>query len=322
MFRRLEIASSKRPARTATGRTFLLAGALACLGLASPALAAEGKAKAAPVAKAKAKAEPKAKAPALSAAQILQKHEAARGGAKAWKAVQAMSLSGKMDAGTGDSVARSRRLALGAGAGTRKGRREVAAAGRPPEVEKQVQLPFKLAMARPNKSRLEIEFDGKTAVQVYDGANGWKVRPFLNRHDVEPFTEQEAKGEATSADLDGFLIGAQAKGTKVEVAGVEKVQGRDAYRLKVTTKTGIVRDVWIDARTFMDVKVEGVPRRMDGKLHRVFVYQRDFRAVQGVKVPFVLETVVDGYPQAHRIVFEKVAVNPKLAATTFAKPKV
>jgi hypothetical protein len=35
----------------------------------------------------------------------------------------------------------------------------------------------------------------------------------------------------------------------------------------------------------------------------------------------VLETVVDGYPQSHRILFEKVAVNPKLDRTTFARPR-
>ena len=38
-------------------------------------------------------------------------------------------------------------------------------------------------------------------------------------------------------------------------------------------------------------------------------------------IPFILETIVDGYPQTHKIVFEKVAVNPNLDAAAFAKPK-
>jgi hypothetical protein len=296
-------------------RRSLTLGVALCLGLSSPALAADPKAKA----KAKPAAQAKAKAPALTAAQIVDRHAAARGGQKAWKSVQALSLSGKIDAGTGDSLARSMRLVQGQS--HRKGRHDVAIGASKEEATKQVQLPIKLAMARPNKSRVEIEFDGKTAVQVYDGANGWKVRPFLNKNGVEPFTPQEAKSEAETADLDGLLIGYQAKGSKVELAGVEWVQGREAYKLKVTTKAGLARNVWIDARTFLDVKIEGAPRAMDGRLHKVFVYQRDFRSVQGVKVPFVVETVVDGYPQGHKIVFEKVAVNPKLDAAAFAKPK-
>lgn len=309
-----------RLSRPAISRvSLLLAGAL-CLALSSPSLAAERKgdpraAKAAP------RAERKTTAPRLAAAEIVKRHAAARGGQKAWGAVRALSLSGKIEAGAGDSVERSLRLAR-AGAGTRKDRREIAAAGPTQEkAGKQVQLPFTLAKQRPNMSRMEIEFAGKKAVQVYDGKNGWKVRPYLNRTDVEPFTPEEAKAEAENADLDDPLMEAGARGTKVELAGIEPVEGRDAYKLKLTTKAGAVRHVWIDARSFLDVKVEGAPRRMDGKMHDVFVYQRDFRSVRGLKLPFVLETVIDGYPDSHKILFEKVAVNPRLDAATFAKPK-
>ena len=295
----------KRAVRAAAGRKSLLLSVLLCLGFSYPSLAAQRKPTAA----------------RLSAAQIVKKHVSARGGLQAWRAVQTLSLSGKMEAGAGDSVSRSVRVARGPGAATQKMRREIAAGAHKGEAEKQVQLPFTLARQRPNKSRLEIEFAGKTAVQVYDGTNGWKLRPFLNRNDVEPFTPQEAKTEGENADMDGPLIDYAAKGTKVVLEGVEPVEGRDAYKLKLTTRTGIVKHIWIDAHSFLDVKVEGVPRRMDGKMHSVWVYQRDFRSVQGVMIPFILETIVDGYPQTHKIVFEKVAVNPNLDAAAFAKPK-
>src|SRR5207237_1416551 len=176
-------------------------------------------------------AERKAKARRLSAAAIVNKHVLARGGLEAWRGVQTLSLSGKMDAGTGDSVARSMRV----GAGTKKRRREIAAAGPQEEPEKEVQLPFKVAR-----------------------------------------------------------------------------QGHNQARLKLTARTGSVQRVWIDAQSFLDIQVEGVPRRMDGKMHSVWIHQRDFRSVQGLKIPFIVETIVDGYPQAHQIVVDKVAVNPKL----------
>ena len=299
---------SKRVVRAVAARRFLLLTIALCLGVSYPSRAAERKTKA------------ETKAARLSAAEIVSRHVSARGGLKAWRGVQTLSMSGKMDAGTGDSIARSMRIAR-PGAMTKKAKREIAAAGVKAEPEKQVQLPFKLARERPNKSRLEIEFAGKTAVQVYDGTNGWKLRPFLNRNDVEPFTPQEAKSAAENDDLEDPLIDYKTKGTKVALDGIEKVEGRDAYKLKLTTRTGAVQRVWIDAKTFLDVKVEGVPRRMDGKMHSVWMYQRDFRSVQGLKIPFLVETVVDGYPQPHKIVVEKVAVNPTLDAATFGKPK-
>jgi hypothetical protein len=261
--------------------------------------------------------------PNLTAAQIIEKHAAARGGVQAWKAVQSLQLNGKIDAGRGDSYARAMQIV---NSGKKfSGKAAQAEVAPPPgdvqNGDKQVQLPFTLDVKRPNKSRLEIEFAGKTAVQVYDGVSGWKLRPFLNRNDVEPFTADEAKSEAARTDLDGPLIDAAAKGTKVVLEGVDQVEGQPAYRLKVTVKNGSEQHVWIDARTFLDIKVEGVSRRMDGKTRNVYVYQHDFRSVQGVMIPFVLETAVDGYPDRHRMVVEKAAVNPHLDDALFAKPQ-
>jgi hypothetical protein len=197
---------------------------------------------------------------------------------------------------------------------------EVVAANAAPESNKQIQLPFTLDLKRPNLMRLEIEFEGKTAVQVFDGQHGWKYRPFLNRKDVEPFTAAEASAEAARGDLGGPLIDYAAKGTKVELDGADLVGSQPAYRLKVTPKGGLVKHIWIDAKSFLDVKVEGLPKRMDGKMHPVYVYQRDFRPVQGVVIPFVLETQVDGYPDTHKTLVEKAAVNPPLDPAAFSKP--
>jgi len=256
----------------------------------------------------------------LSADEIVGRNVAARGGLQAWHAVQAMSWAGKMDAG-GGSIERSRRVAEGRRMRPSKMALTDSQEGGPKGEFKQVQLPFVLEMKRPSKSRVEIEFAGKTAVQVYDGTNGWKVRPFLNRNDVEPFTADEMKAEEGSGQLDGPLVDYASKGTKVELEGVEKVEGRDAYKLKLTAKNGNVQHVWIDTQSFLDVKLEGAPRRMDGRMRTVWIYQRDFRPVQGLMVPFTLETAVDGYHDTHKMAIEKVEVNPRLDDALFTKPK-
>ena len=106
----------------------------------------------------------------------------------------------------------------------------------PARPTEQVELPFVMDLERGRKQRVEIQFNGQTAVQVYDGTHGWKLRPFLNRHQVENFTAEELKTASAQADLDGSLIDYAAKGSKVELAGVDQVQGRNAYNLKVTDK--------------------------------------------------------------------------------------
>jgi hypothetical protein len=265
--------------------------------------------------------------PSLSAQQIVEKHVAARGGLSAWRAVQTMSWSGSMEAGAGDSVTRSKLwVAQTWGRKGGKGPKPAAAdtakdAAAPKPDAKQVLLPFVMDVKRPGMSRVELEFEGKKAVQVFDGKNGWMTRPYLNRDDWEPFSKEQTESQLGKWDVDGPLFDYAAKGTKVALEGVDKVDGQDSYRLKLTLKGGKVQHIWIDAHSFLDVKVEAVPRRMDGRMHPVYVYQRDFRTVQGgVLVPFVLETVVDGYPDTHKMLIEKVALNPKLDDALFTKP--
>jgi hypothetical protein len=252
--------------------------------------------------------ETKVNAPKLTADEIVSKNIAARGGLSAWRAVQTMQMKGKMEAGG------NRRDALVIPT-AKKG---VPVPQRPAE---QVQLPFVMQLERGRKKRVEIEFNGQTAVQVYNGAQGWKLRPFLNRHEVENYTAEEMKSAATDADLDGLLIDYAAKGSKVELAGVESVDGRSAYKLKVTDKTGYARHVWVDAESFLEVKVEGTPRRLDGKYHPVATYLRDYRSVNGLMMPYLEETAVEGVKDREKILIEEIVSNPKLDESRFAMPR-
>jgi outer membrane lipoprotein-sorting protein len=263
----------------------------------------------------------------LTATQIVNKNVAARGGLKAWKAVQTMTESGKLGAG-GDQ----RGQAASTAAVKRPGK-NVAPMASSPRLAEEAQLPFTLELERPRRMRLEIQFKGQTALQVYDGTNGWKVRPYLNRMEVENYTEDELHKAALQAELDGPLVDCDAKGTKVELEGNEKVEDKDNYRLKLTMKDGHSIHVWIDAKTFLETKIEGTPRRLDGLEHPVEVYYRDYRTVDGLQIPFLLETKVlpiakqaKGVRQSNfpveKIVIDKVQVNSKLDAALFTKPAI
>jgi outer membrane lipoprotein-sorting protein len=300
------------------GRTPVLVNILFALCFAHAALAAQS----APAAQNTPAAKSAPAVAKLSITQIVDKHVAARGGLPAWRAVQTLSVSGTMDAGSADSTARSAKIAReGMGATVKSQRPDMANNADKAQANAQVQLPFTLEMKRPRKSRLEIVFAGKTAVQVYDGTNGWKLRPFLNRSDVEPFTAEETKSADGKSDFEGPLLDYAAKGSKVELEGVEPVDGHDAYKLKLTLKNGDVQHIWIDAQSFLDVKIEGIPRRMDGRMRSVWVYQRDFRPVQGVMVPYLYETAVEGAVQTHKMTIQSVTVNRSLDDARFAKPQ-
>jgi outer membrane lipoprotein-sorting protein len=263
----------------------------------------------------------------LSAAEIADKNVAARGGLQGWRSVQTMSLAGKLGAG-GNQRSTLPEPGVVAGPGRKPSQQIV-----PTRPAEEVMLPFVMELKRPRKMRFELQFNGQTAIQVFDGANGWKLRPFLNRRVVEPYTADEMKMASMQADLDGPLVDYAAKGSRVELAGMEKVEDRATYKLKLTMKDGHAVHVWIDAQTFLELKIEGQPRRLDGTDHPVEVYFRDYRQVSGLQIPFVLETQVlpvaktalgfkDTPVPSERTVIEKVVVNPRLDEALFSKPEI
>ena len=261
----------------------------------------------------------------LSAVEIVDKNVAARGGLQAWRAVQTLSLQGKLGAG-----GNQRSTLAVPSLGPSEKSKGMTLPQRPTE---EAQLPFLMELKRGRKMRFELQFAGKTAIQVYDGANGWKLRPFLNRMDVEPYTPEELKITSAQSDLDGLLVDYAAKGSRIELDGMEKVEGRDTYKLKVTQKNAQTVHVWLDAATFLESKIEGQPRVLDGTQHPVEVYYRDYRTVDGLQIPFVLETRVltvgknalgfrDTPVPPERITIEKVVVNPKLDEKLFSRLEI
>jgi hypothetical protein len=186
----------------------------------------------------------------LSAAEIVDKNVAARGGLQAWRAVQTMSMSGKLGAGGNQRAT----LRVPPPAGQKPGQRMTPVAQRPVE---EVQLPFVMELARPGKMRFELEFGGQTAIQVFDGANGWKLRPYLGRRVVEPYTTDEMKAASMQADLDGPLVDYAAMGTVIELDGMEKVEGRDTYKVKLTMKNA-------GPRILRGQRTPGLPNDKDG----------------------------------------------------------
>jgi outer membrane lipoprotein-sorting protein len=260
--------------------------------------------------------------PALSADAIAERHAQARGGAAAWAQVVSMRISGKIDAGrerkdggnVGGLTSTPRQARLDK-------RAEVLAASKAGTPQgKMIQLPFRMDLQRPARERMEIDFNGQTALQVWDGSSGWKLRPFLGRDEIEPYTPHETQLAAAQQELDGLLINHQAKGVQVALDGSETLDKRDCYRLKLTLKSGEVRHTWVDAKTFLEVRTEGPARHFNGKDRAVYTWLRDYRPVQGLMVPHQLETQVDGVPQTHRIVVEQVAFNTPLDAGRFTRP--
>ena len=88
---------------------------------------------------------------------------------------------------------------------------------------------------RGNSVREEFSLQGMTAINAYDGKTGWKIEPWNGKKDPEALGEEEMKSIVANADFDGPLVNYKPKGNKVEFIGMDRFEGTDTFKLKITT---------------------------------------------------------------------------------------
>src|SRR3954469_9360272 len=118
--------------------------------------------------------------------QLVAKNIEAKGGAEALHALQVVKLAGKSLVNQG-----------------------------------QLELGYSETKKRPGAVRIEYSLQGMTAVQAYDGQDGWKISPFQGRKDPEKMSTDDTKSLIEEAEVDGPLVDWKEKGSKVEYLGTE-----------------------------------------------------------------------------------------------------
>jgi outer membrane lipoprotein-sorting protein len=225
----------------------------------------------------------------FSAAEIVEKNAAARGGLQAWRAVGTMAWAGHAEVGS--------------------------APGR--------QLAFMLEQKRPDKTRFEIDYQGQKSVRIFDGSAGWKLRNAANgRLEASAYDEDELRFAHGAQVIEGPLMDYVAKGSVVSLAGTGEVDGRRAYVLDVKLPSGGKHLVWVDAQNFLELRHDREVRGKSGESGMVTVLMRDYREFAGLQIPTTIETAGTAQRPAHKLVIERVALNPELDDSMFAKPEV
>jgi hypothetical protein len=223
----------------------------------------------------------------LTAEQVIDRYVAAIGGAEAWKQIETMTWEGHVETGPG---------------GISK-------------------APFVMNFRRPDSTRFEIMVEGQRSLRVFDGKVGWKRRLGADGMPVtRDYSADEVSFARDAGGLDGPLFDYRAKGIAVTLEGLDTIDGRRAYRLGLRLPSGRQRTDWIDAETFLELKYDREVRDMRGRSSIVTVYTRDYRTVEGVSLPSVIETGNSTDQDANKMVIEKVYINPKIPDSQFDKP--
>ncbi len=172
---------------------------------------------------------------------------------------------------------------------------------------------------RPHMVRQEFSFQGMTGITAYDGKTGWKIEPWEGKKDPEPLGEEEMKQILEDSDFDGPLVNYRQKGNKVQLVGMEPVEGTDTFKLKVTLANGDVFYYYMDTDYYVPIKVD-TKRMIRGAEREYETFLGDYKAVAGWYLPHAVETNSKGSQDKSKVVFDKIEANVPLDATRFRKP--
>jgi len=172
---------------------------------------------------------------------------------------------------------------------------------------------------RPGKVREENIIQGMAQVQAWDGKTAWQINPFEGRKDADLISEDDRKGLLEDADFDGQLVDYKNKDHRAELLGHDSVEGTDCYKIRLTLSNGDARVYYIDADSFLEIKVES-ERRIRGTVRYQETLYGDYEKVNGVYFPMAMEVGAKGEPQHAKITVQKVETNVPLDDSLFAMP--
>ena len=179
-------------------------------------------------------------------------------------------------------------------------------------------MPVKIVRARPGKYLMEFDVADITAYQAYDGKTAWMTTPWTGNPKPQLMPEDRAKNMINTADFDGLLFNWKAKGHLAELAGMDSVEKTPAYKIKLTRKDGGIEYYFIDTENFLLQKRISY-RMMRGKEVMVENFFHDYRAVDGIMFPFVIDGSIDGQPYSSNQ-YETIELDKPVDAKLFEMP--
>ena len=173
----------------------------------------------------------------------------------------------------------------------------------------------------PNKMRADIRVDltsvggpGEMVItQLFDGATGWNMNSVTG--------DTAMSGDQLEASKNNFfpspLLKYKELGLTPKLEATQQVNGKPAHVILFTPKTGPGERMFFDAESFLIVRTTSTVTLPGAGPAEVVSEPSDYRAVDGIKTPFVLAQTAG--EQKITMTFTKVENNVPIDDARFVK---
>ncbi len=221
-----------------------------------------------------------------TADEVINKYLSAIGGIEKWKAVKTRKAEGKM---------------------TMQG----------------FDLPVTLYQKPPTKQKVVVSVQGMEIIQAYDGKDAWAVNPMGPTKDPVKIPDEDAK-EMKDNEFENDFIDYKKKGHDVKLLGTEVVDGIKCFKVELikskNTPKASTETHFFDADNYVTIMQSNIVQSGPGKGKEVQTYLSDYQDVQGMMLPFAIETRIDGQT-FQKFTFEKITLDEPMDDSVFAFPK-
>ena len=179
------------------------------------------------------------------------------------------------------------------------------------------ELTFTQYLKDNTKLRMEMSVQGMDIVQAYDGITGWSSNPMTGAG-PQRSSEAEMNQARGQANIWGEFINPEDQGLTLEYVGAEDIDGMTAYKIKVTDAQGESHHTYVDAITWLEVKLTRTISMM-GQEAEVDIFLSNYKDIGGVQYPMQMDMEMDGQ-QVMSMKRQDVQVNVEMADDLFAFP--
>ena len=163
---------------------------------------------------------------------------------------------------------------------------------------------FPITMTKTQLKGMRIGFEvmGTSNYQLANTEKAFAFLPIMQMPEPKEVDADKFKFTIPKLDLQGNLFNYKQKGSTAELMPNEKLDGADHFKIKLTTKQGVVINYYVDAKTYMiakDAMVGALPTGGDAET----TYSNYKKNADGYMLPYAIE--IPNGP----ITFDKIDTN-------------
>lgn len=177
-----------------------------------------------------------------------------------------------------------------------------------------MEMPMTMYMKNPNKIKVVYSFNGQEMISVFDGEKGYIMNPMMGSADPVELTGAQLKQVQSNNAFRNELLSYQ-KNNQLTFEGMEDVNGKPAYKLKVSVADGNPIYMFIDKGTNLVVKSVTTAEQM-GNVMEIETYLTDYTETKGVVMPKKTTAMSNGM-EAGVITLDAIEVDTPMDDTLF-----